>query len=580
MGQVPSKRPLKAIVSSMFIMAAVLFFAAHAQAATLSFSTDQGYAVGQTFSVSVLVSTASGESINAVSATISYDPSQLKLVSISKASSVITMWASEPTFSNSAGTADLEGIVLNPGFTGQGGLVATITFKVLSAGQAKLSFSQASVLANDGLGTNVLTSAPAKSVYLGAAAAPDVTTEAIPSGAPSAPVITSSTNPDPAKWYATSSPSFAWTVPADVTAVRLEYDSSPVSVPAVVYSPAISSKTLSKLPDGVYYFHAQFKNANGWGAIAHFKFSIDTVPPLAFQIVEPHPEYSTDPRPILLFNTVDSLSGVDHYDVKVGNDEFQTIDAAKVSSNPYTPPTQMPGEKTILVKAYDKAGNVSTQSTTINIQSIEPPVIDSYQSEIQQGDLLRIQGHTYPNSTVTITVKDSSGVKISDTAKSTAAGNFVITWAHQLGVGTYTFIATVTNDKDATSLPSDSNTVVVGEKVIYRVGFLVINYFSIAMFCVVAVAALVWAIMYAWHRLNKFRRKIRKSVSETEHTIHRRFEEMECRMNDHMATLESAKDKRQLTREEKAILNSFRKYMGETEKDIDTKLEQIRKDAK
>src|ERR1035437_7748636 len=188
MDLIPSKRHQTFVKTRAVIVAVALFsFGAHVHAATLSFSTGQSYAVGQTFPVQVIVSTANGEAINAVSANITFDPSQLKLVSISQTSSIISMWASPPSFSNQTGSADLEGIVPNPGFTGQNGNVATLNFKVLSTGSTKLSFAQASVLANDGLGTNVLTSAPVKSISLGLGTAPNVTTNNLVSpGAPNA----------------------------------------------------------------------------------------------------------------------------------------------------------------------------------------------------------------------------------------------------------------------------------------------------------------------------------------------------------------------------------------------------------
>ncbi len=568
-------------LSSLAALAVAFSSASSAHAATLSLSSGQGYAVGQTFPMDVVVSTQNGESINAVSATVSFSPSQLSLVSISKGNSIITVWASDPTFSNSAGTADLEGVILNPGYSGQNGNVVTLNFKVKTAGLATVSFSQSSVLANDGQGTNVLTSAPSKSIYLGAGAPANSTTnDLVPPGAPSAPDIISSTNPDPTRWYASSSPSFSWGVPADVTAVRLQYDASPIATPSIVYSPAVSSKKLPNIPDGIYYLHAQFKNENGWGAIAHFRFNIDTTPPVPFKVVQAHPDNLNDPRPILYFNTTDTGSGISRYDVKVGNLAFQTIDAATVSSNPYTPPAQTPGEKTVVVNAYDQAGNETTASTNIYIGSINPPVIDAHQDEIQQGDFLRIQGHSYPNATVTVIVKASNGDENSDTAPTNADGKFVMTWVRQLDPGTYTFRATVTDDTGATSLPSESHTVVVNLRTAFWIGSLVVNYLSILFLGIIILSGLVGIVMVSYYKIARLRRKVRRTVSDAERTIHRRFEHLQAEMSDHLALLDKAQNKRQLTREEKVIAESFRKCLNVTEKDIDSELDEIKKEVK
>jgi hypothetical protein len=134
-------------------------FAERVDAASLNFGAGSQYSVGQTFSVNVLVSAASGEAANAVSAVASFPTDKLKLLYLSKAGTVMSLWTQEPSFSNAAGTANFEGVILNPGFSGQGGKVITLTFQAKALGDATLSFANASILANDGLGTNILTNA-------------------------------------------------------------------------------------------------------------------------------------------------------------------------------------------------------------------------------------------------------------------------------------------------------------------------------------------------------------------------------------------------------------------------------------
>src|SRR3989338_6290606 len=129
-----------------------------ARAATLSFSPPSGsHTVGNTFSASILISSAD-QAMNAALGAISFPPDKLEVVSVSKTGSIFTLWVQEPSFSNSAGTINFEGIVLNPGFIGAAGKAISIAFKVKAAGNAPLTFSSGSVLANDGQGTNILAS--------------------------------------------------------------------------------------------------------------------------------------------------------------------------------------------------------------------------------------------------------------------------------------------------------------------------------------------------------------------------------------------------------------------------------------
>lgn len=140
-----------------FATVAVFFFcfASSVSAANLSLSPASGlYSVGDTFSVQVVVS-SQDKSINAVSGILNFSADKLQVVSLSKNSSIINFWVVDPAFVNSSGKVSFEGVVLNPGFQSSRGVVLTLHLKAKSIGAASLSYSSASVLANDGQGTDV-----------------------------------------------------------------------------------------------------------------------------------------------------------------------------------------------------------------------------------------------------------------------------------------------------------------------------------------------------------------------------------------------------------------------------------------
>ena len=132
------------------------FVATNTLAATLYFSPSSGAKqVGKTFTVSVYVSSAD-QVMNAASGEIDVDSDKLEVVSISKSGSLFSLWAQEPSFS--ADTVRFEGIVLNPGYKGSGGKLISFTLKAKAVGDAQVRLTNGSVLANDGNGTNILTS--------------------------------------------------------------------------------------------------------------------------------------------------------------------------------------------------------------------------------------------------------------------------------------------------------------------------------------------------------------------------------------------------------------------------------------
>ena len=111
--------------------------------------------VGDTVSVSIIVST-SNQAINAVSGVLSFPKDLLEVTSVSKTGSIINFWANDPKFSNSEGTVNFEGVIMSPGYVGSNGRVLKINFKVKSTGQANIQFDTASILANDGNGTDII----------------------------------------------------------------------------------------------------------------------------------------------------------------------------------------------------------------------------------------------------------------------------------------------------------------------------------------------------------------------------------------------------------------------------------------
>lgn len=114
---------------------------------------DGVYDTQQQVVVSVFVDT-SNTAINAVSGVLNYPSTQLSLQRISLDESIVDIWMSQPK--NEGSKIKFEGIVLNPGYSGNKGLVMTLYLTPLKSGSAQIYIDNASVLSNDGLGTNVL----------------------------------------------------------------------------------------------------------------------------------------------------------------------------------------------------------------------------------------------------------------------------------------------------------------------------------------------------------------------------------------------------------------------------------------
>ena len=248
---------------------------ATAQAASLYFSPSSGsYNVGQTFSVSVGVSSAD-QAMNAASVTISFPTNILEATAISKSGSILALWAQEPTFSNASGTVSFEGIVFNPGYTGTSGKLITIQFKAKALGNALVSLSSGSVLANDGQGTNILSGlGSAEFTVAVPVTRPEVppaqeSTSPAPSGAPGvpgAPRVSSTTHPDPNRWYGSRNPEFTIDgVGGAIIGVNVLADRYPDTNPGTRSDGLFSTYEYKDVDEGTWSFHVRLRTAAGWG---------------------------------------------------------------------------------------------------------------------------------------------------------------------------------------------------------------------------------------------------------------------------------------------------------------------------
>lgn len=127
-------------------------------AASITISPTSGsYVAGNNFTVTIQVSSID-QAMNAVQGVLLYPADKLSVVEFSKSGSIINLWVQEPFYNNGTGRLSFEGVALNPGFTGSAGRILRVTFRSKAEGTATLSFTNVSVLANDGSGTNILSS--------------------------------------------------------------------------------------------------------------------------------------------------------------------------------------------------------------------------------------------------------------------------------------------------------------------------------------------------------------------------------------------------------------------------------------
>jgi hypothetical protein len=509
----------------------------------------------------------------------------LEVVSISKTESIFTLWAEEPSFSNKAGTVNFEGIILNPGFKGSNGKLLTITFRAKTEGQANLSFSSGSVFANDGTGANILSDLNVVVISMNnqttfvpspAEVLKPVTENSSSEGAP---VIVSSSHPDQAKWYSNNDLEFAWDLPAGALEVRTSISTSPKGQPSVQYIPAIKNKKIPDFEDGTYYFHLQIRTTSGWGAVAHYKFKIDTQAPNDFNIIFPDQNDNTNPQPTVLFTTEDDLSGIDHYEIKIGDGDVFNV-APEAISNPYILPVQQPGTHTILVRAIDKAGNSKTKTAEFTIDAINSPTVTSYPNEIQIGDILKVRGTSYPEATVTMYLTNNKGQVKSEFTKSNSLGEFAIIWSQKLNSGKYQMTVDVVDSRGARSQQSEPLTIIVKQKVLFSIGNFELNFGTLSLLALLLLAFISGLTYFAYRNVIVVRRKLKDGMGDIARDLKKDLSTLKGDIETELQLLQGVKSKKTFTQQEKLIINNLEKKIGSIEESIINKFETIKKDIR
>lgn len=373
----------KKIIELLFLTVSFWFLlATYTYAADVVVSPTSGsYSTGQTFTVTVQAD-PKGQSINAVEASMTFDTAVLSVVSVSKTGSAFSLWTTEPTFSNTAGTISFGGGSPTP-FSNKSNLVS-ITFTAKAAGTGALNFGDASALAADGRGTDVLAQKVGGSYTVATAATPTPTPVPTPTPKPEpkpddsnaaiafgdpprAPEVGSPAFLDPELWYNKTEGLFSWEIPFDVTAVAVELATSSDHDPDEEFNPPIEEFAVNaeNLKDGIQYLSVQFKNQVGWGAITNRKIQIDTTPPEPFE-VKVQAGSKADSFPIINFVANDPTSGIDHYELIVAEKEPVTVtpDEAKLG---FLLKDLTDGTYTVTITAFDKAGNKTVSSAPVLI---------------------------------------------------------------------------------------------------------------------------------------------------------------------------------------------------------------------
>ncbi len=553
----------------VFVLTFLFLFPFSTWAATLSISPNTGvYNAGSNFTVRVIVNTQ-GKSINAAEGNLKFNPQELSVVSVDRSSSIFNLWVTEPTFSNSAGTINFSG-GLPSGYTGASGNVFNITFKAKSASDARLSLTGGSVLANDGQGTNVLSSMNGGTFTiqpLSTSPTPEVVEYVPPANTPGLPQIISKTHADQQSWYPNKEALLQWTLPAGITQVRTLLDDQPTTIPTKVYEDPISEIRLTDLPEGVSYFHLQFRNADGWGRVAHYRLAVDSVKPESFTITQIESNDYSNPEQVLKLVTEDKTSGVSRFQIKIDNQEpYEFVDKDKKAE--VTLPRLETGYHAIIIEAFDQAGNSVIATYSFTITAFTKPVFTDFPSELNEGVIPVIRGLTKPGALVTVEMQMVGAEPASYTVSADAEGVFSFIPGGSLTKGVYQLTASAEDQYGAKSEKSEMIRIAVQDPGYIQIGSFIVSVLSVLVPLVAIVVLLVIGGIFMLTYLRRFRSNVSRESGETLVVLAKEFKRLLQLLEEKEKVLTDAKKSKKLTAVEVEVFTELKKAIKDAESQI------------
>lgn len=519
--------------------------------------------VGDTATVWVVVHTE-GVAINNAEATIQYPSDIVEVVSVSRGSSIFSLWVEEPTFSNSTGVISFNGGISTPGYTGSSGNILSITVRAKKVGQANFSYSGAAVRANDGLGTNVLTGR--SGIVLSVVPKEQKTEDPIQKEEVinrTTLKISSPTHPNQEVWYKEKNAVFRWTLPSDVDAIQTAIDNNDSGSPRVVYRPPIQTKEIEMVSDGVWYFKIRAQKDSSWGPVSTYLARIDATPPEKKSVDFAYDE--TFGTLSIFADIQDKTSGVDYYEISINDELVKTVPAKEFVDGVYRMNVASPGNNSIALKAFDRAGNSVEATGSFRSKGLPGLKLEPIPPRVSIGEQVLVKGTTkLTNADVVVHVQHEDGENLQLKTKSNSEGVFFV-FVHTRKAGMYDIWARAGLENQGVS--SEHLFTKASYEFMFILGPYSISGISLVIVIILLLAILITFSYYRGHRKAKSRpKRTIKDLHKQDHA--KALDLLKKRLERHLYIIQNTRQKRLLTIDEKRIKEDIENDLDEIDREL------------
>ena len=429
-------------------------------------------------------------------------------------------------------------------------------------------------MADDGKGTNILVFIKeAKYFIKKVVTLPEVRLEAQPDQAPLAPQIFCLTHPQEKEWYSNNNPTFQWEMGSEITGVSFILDRHSNAVPDTISEGIIQSKFYENINDGVWYFHLRLENEIGWSEPTHHKIQVDVRPPYPFEIIIDNAGDFTNPRPSLYFEADDDTSGINYYKLKIGKEKFLNLMLAQV--NPFSLPSQHPGQYPIIVRAVDRAGNNVETKTVIDVRPIEIPQITLWpKTHIPGEEIFYIEGGAASDSEITIFLEKNEKIIKKWQTSSNGQGEWSFFTEELFKSGIYHLSAQAKDKRGAVSEKSEPKIIEISLSGL-MLGPILISFRT--LFLILALISILGILIFGFliFQIRQSKKRLKKETEEAKESVQTSFGGLRKEIEKQIEMLDSQSG---FTEKERKIYEDLKKVLKNSEETINREISDVEKE--
>jgi len=299
----------------------------------------------------------------------------------------------------------------------------------------------------------------------------------------------------------------------------------------------------------------------------------DTQPPLSFEITFDNEGDPTNPQPLLYFETKDELSGMSHYEIKIGEKDFFKVEIGKTM--PLRMPLLTPGTYLIIVRAFDKAENFSESQIEIKIESILVPEITVCPRTFRAGEeKLFLAGTSLPETKQIIFFEKDGEIIKQWEVFSNKEGDWSLVKEELFRSGIYKIFVKTEDKRGAISNPSE----VCFVKVILggiSIGPLILSYKTLTLVGLIFLILLLVFISYLFRKIRKTRKLIEIETLDLKKKFYKEYNELKSNIEKELEEFKKLTKERELTPEEKKRQEELLKDLEDVERVLKEELKDI-----